>query len=186
MFAREFMHHFPLLPVEEDGRLHDIQLRENFIERIFVYNRWRSLSEGKKTRGGLVDFHTAHKLQIMSHSETHYRAMGRLVAHAKEKPIGTLYEKHEKLLLAALRLKTTVKKNLNVLLHMLGYFKKQLSSDERKEMLEIIEQYRSSSVPLIVPITLLNHYVRKYKVQYLAEQYYLHPHPLDLKLRNHA
>jgi uncharacterized protein YbgA (DUF1722 family)/uncharacterized protein YbbK (DUF523 family) len=186
MFAREFMRHFPLLPVEEDGRLHDIHLRENFIERLFVYNRWRSLLADQKSRGGLVGFHTAHKLQIMSHSETHYRAMGRLVAHAKEQPIGTLYEEYEKLLVGSLRLKTTVKKNINVLLHMLGYFKKQLSSDEKKEMLEVVEQYRNGYVPLIVPVTLVNHYVRKYKVKYLAEQYYLHPHPLDLKLRNHA
>ena len=186
MFAREFMQHFPLLPVEEDGRLHDIHLRENFIERIFVCNRWRSLLAGKRTRGELVGFHTAHKLQIMSHSETHYRAMGRLVAHAKEKAIGTLYEEYEQSLVAALRLKTTVKKNINVLLHMLGYFKKQLSADEKMEMLEVVEQYRNGTVPLIVPITLVNHYVRKYEVQYLAGQYYLHPHPLDLKLRNHA
>jgi len=186
MFAREFMQHFPLLPVEEDGRLHDIHLRENFIERIFVYNRWRSLLTGGKTRGELVRFHTVHKLQIMSHSETHYRAMGRLVAHAKEKPIGALCEEYEKLLVAALSLKTTVKKNINVLLHMLGYFKKQLSGNEKKEMLEIVDQYRNGYVPLIVPITLVNHYVRKYEVQYLAGQYYLHPHPLDLKLRNHA
>jgi len=186
MFAREFMQHFPLLPVEEDGRLHDIHLRENFIERIFVYNRWRSLLAGKKTRGELVGFHTVHKLQILAHSETHYRAMGRLVAHAKEKQIGTLYAEYENLLVAALRLKTTVKKNINVLLHMLGYFKKKLSGDEKKEMLEVVEQYRNGHVPLIVPVTLVNHYVRKYQVQYLAEQYYLHPHPLDLKLRNHA
>lgn len=186
MFAREFMQHFPLLPVEEDGRLQDIHVRENFIERIFVYNRWRSLIAGKKTRGGLVAFHTAHKLQILSHSETHYRAMGRLVAHAKEKPNGALYEEYEKLLVAALRLKTTVKKNINVLLHMLGYFKKQLNRDEKQEMLEVVEQYRNGYIPLIVPTTLVNHYVRKYEVQYLAGQYYLHPHPLDLKLRNHA
>jgi uncharacterized protein YbgA (DUF1722 family)/uncharacterized protein YbbK (DUF523 family) len=186
MFAREFMRHFPLLPVEEDGRLHDIRLRENFIERIFAYNHWRSLVAGQKTRGVLVAFHTAHKLQILSHSETHYRAMGRLVAHAREKPIEKLYEDYEKLLAAAFRLKTTVKKNINVLLHILGYFKKQLSTDEKREMLEVVEQYRNGHVPLIVPVTLVNHYVRKYEVQYLAEQYYLHPHPLDLKLRNHA
>ena len=186
MFAREFMRHFPLLPVEEDGRLHDVRLRENFIERMFAYNRWRSLLSGKKTRGELVGFHTTHKLQILSHSEIHYRAMGRLVAHGQEKPIGMLYAEYEKLLVAALQLKTTVKKNINVLLHILGYFKKQLSAEEKKEMLEVIDQYRNGYVPLIVPITLVNHYVRKYEVQYLAGQFYLHPHPLDLKLRNHA
>jgi uncharacterized protein YbgA (DUF1722 family)/uncharacterized protein YbbK (DUF523 family) len=186
MFAREFMQHFPLLPVEEDGRLHDIHLRENFIERIFVYSRWRSLIAGRKTVGELVGFHTAHKLQILSHSEIHYRAMGRLVARAREKPIGTLYEEYEKLLGAVFRLKTTVKKNINVLSHILGYFKRQLSSDEKKEMLEVVDQYRNGLVPLTVPLTLVNHYVRKYEVQYLAGQFYLHPHPLDLKLRNHA
>ncbi len=186
MFAREFMNHFPLLPVEEDGRLHDIGIRENFIQRIFAYNRWRSLLAENKSLGGLVAFHTKHKLLIMSHSETHYREMGRLVAHGKENQLSEVFTKYEKMLLEALRLKTTVKKNINVLTHMLGYFKKVLSSDEKKEMLDIIEQYRHQYIPLIVPVTLINHYVRKYDDKYLAGQYYLSPHPLELKLRNHA
>jgi uncharacterized protein YbgA (DUF1722 family)/uncharacterized protein YbbK (DUF523 family) len=186
MFARAFMDHFPLLPVEDEGRLHDMPLRENFVERIFVCGRWRDLVAGNRTRGGLVDFHTRHKLLIMSHSEKHYRALGVLVAHAKERSVDALFEEYEKMLMEALRLKATVNKNCNVLLHMLGYFKKTLSGDEKQEVLEVVDQYKSGYVPLIVPVTLISHFVRKYAVDYLALQYYLRPHPIELKLRNHA
>ena len=180
------MNHFPLLPVEDEGRLHDPRLRENFIEQIFVFRRWRSLLAQKKSRGGLVEFHTSHKLLIMSHSEKHYRVMGRLVAQSKNFSLKEVFNQYESMLMEALRLKTTIKKNTNVLLHMMGYFKTNLSADEKRELLEIIEQYRSEYVPLIVPITLINHYVRKYGQDYLAKQYYLHPHPVELKLRNHV
>jgi len=186
LFAREFMAQFPLMPVEDDGRLHDIGLRENFIERIFVIKRWRDLKTTHMTRGGLVDFHTRHKLLIMSHSEKHYRDMGRLVSQAKTMPLESIFDEYEKMLMTGLRYKTTVKKNINVLLHMLGYFKKSLSGDEKMEVLEIIEQYRNETIPLIVPMTLFNHFIRKYGVEYLRNQYYLAPHPIELKLRNHA
>jgi len=172
--------------VEDDGRLHDIGLRENFIERIFVTKRWRDLKTRQMTRGGLVDFHTRHKLLIMSHSEKHYRDMGRLVSLAKTMPLTSIFDEYEKMLMTGLKFKTTVKKNINVLLHMLGYFKKSLSGDEKMEMLEIIEQYRHEAIPLIVPMTLFNHFIRKYGVEYLRDQYYLAPHPIELKLRNHA
>jgi len=186
MFARAFMEHFPLLPVEEDGRLHDLKLRENFIERIFAFKRWREGLEEKQNRGGLVDFHTRHKMLILSHSPAHHRLMGKLVARAKEVPLKELYEEYQKLFLEALRLKATPKKNANVLTHILGYFKEYLSGDEKQELLEIIDLYRQGTVPLIVPITLVNHYVRKYNQPYLKEQCYLHPHPLELQLRNHV
>jgi uncharacterized protein YbgA (DUF1722 family)/uncharacterized protein YbbK (DUF523 family) len=186
MFARAFMDHFPLLPVEEDGRLHDIRWRENFIQRIFSYNRWRKVRQEKRTPSALIDFHTTHKLFILSHSEKHYRALGRLVAHAHEKTIDDLFDEYEKMLLSALQLCATIKKNINVLQHMLGYFKKRISSDEKQELLEAIEQYRSAYIPLVVPVTLMNHYVRKYEVKYLAGQCYLQPHPIELMLRNHA
>ena len=186
MFARAFMDHFPLVPTEEDGRLNDALLRENFIERIFAFRRWRQMAAEKKSRGNLVAFHTAHKLQIMSHSIKIYREMGRLVAHAKELDSQSLYEKYETLFMQALTLKATVKKNVNVLQHMAGYFKKQLSRDEKQELQEIITQYHREYVPLIVPVTLFNHYIRKHDQQYLQNQYYLHPHPIELKLRNRA
>jgi uncharacterized protein YbgA (DUF1722 family)/uncharacterized protein YbbK (DUF523 family) len=186
MFARAFMEHFPLLPVEDDGRLHDPKLRENFIERIFAFKRWRERLEEKQSRGGLVDFHTRHKMLILSHSPQHHRMMGKLVAQTKDFPIRELYERYQKLLMEALRLKTTPKKNTNVLTHILGYFKESLSGDEKQELLEIIDLYRQGTIPLIVPVTLINHYVRKYNQPYLKEQYYLHPHPLELQLRNHV
>ena len=186
LFARAFMARFPLIPVEEEGRLHDAALRENFIERIFALKRWRQVTEMKKSRGNIVAFHTEHKLQIMSHSLQHYRDMGRLVAQVKEIPLDSLYDQYETMFMQALSLKATVKKNVNVLQHMAGYFKKELSKDEKQELQEIIEQYHQNYTPLIVPITLVNHYVRKYEQEYLRKQYYLNPHPIELKLRNRA
>ena len=186
MFARIFMEHFPLLPVEEDGRLHDIRLRENFIERIFALKRWRDLLGEKKSRGRLVAFHTQHKLLILSHSQKHSRILGKLVAAAKSISPTQLYPQYQALFLEALKLKTTVKKNINVLQHMMGYFKKQLSADEKQELLETFDQYREGYIPLIVPLTLISHYVRKYDQPYLKQQIYLNPHPVELKLRNHA
>jgi len=186
LFARVFMDHFPLIPVEDEGRLHDLRLRENFIESIFVLKRWRACLAKRKTRGALVQFHTKHKLLIMSHSVLHYRAMGKLVAEAKGRSLKVLFDKYQGLLIAALRLKTTVKKNANVLQHMMGYFKKNFSADEKQEFLEAFNLYRQGHVPLIVPVTLINHYVRKYDQPHLKEQIYLRPHPIELQLRNHA
>jgi uncharacterized protein YbgA (DUF1722 family)/uncharacterized protein YbbK (DUF523 family) len=186
MFARAFMDHFPLIPVEEDGRLHDIRLRENFIELIFALKRWRELLDHHQSRGKLVAFHTQHKLLILSHSQKHSTIVGKLVAEAKNIPAEQLYSQYQMFFMEALRLKTTIKKNINVLQHMMGYFKRQLSADEKQELLETIDLYRSEYIPLIVPVTLIKHYVRKYDQTYLQQQLYLNPHPLELKLRNHA
>jgi uncharacterized protein YbgA (DUF1722 family)/uncharacterized protein YbbK (DUF523 family) len=186
IFARIFMDHFPLLPVEDEGRLHDPGLRENFIERIFTLKRWREVLGTKESRGNVVDFHTKHKLLILSHSPKHYQAMGKLVAKAKDLPLIELYQKYQTLLMESLYLKTSPKKNANVLQHLMGYFKEQLSSDEKQELLEVIDLYRKEIIPLIVPITLINHYVRKYGQPYLKKQIYLNPHPLELQLRNHV
>jgi uncharacterized protein YbgA (DUF1722 family)/uncharacterized protein YbbK (DUF523 family) len=186
MFAKIFMDHFPLLPVEEEGRLHDPNLRENFIERIFILKRWREALTKKESRGIVVNFHTKHKLLILSHSPKHYQTMGKLVAKAKELPIKELYQQYQTILMEALQLKTTPKKNANVLQHMMGYFKEQLSADEKQELLEVIDNYRQEYIPFIVPITLVQHYVRKYDQPYLKEQVYLNPHPLELQLRNHV
>lgn len=186
LFARVFMDYFPLLPVEEEGRLHDVGLRENFIERIFVLKRWRELLEDGMSRSRLIDFHTRHKLLILSHSQKHYRLMGHLVAHLKEYPLDGFYKRYEALLMEAFALTATPRKHANVLQHMMGYFKKQLSSDEKQELLESISRYRAGLVPLIVPLTLINHYVRKYDQPYLRGQLYLNPHPIELQLRNHV
>jgi uncharacterized protein YbgA (DUF1722 family)/uncharacterized protein YbbK (DUF523 family) len=186
IFARIFMAHFPLVPVADEARLYNPELRENFIERIFVYKRWRELLAEKKTRGNLTEFHTRHKLLILSHSPGLYRTMGKLVGEAESMSISERYDKYQDFLSQALKLKTTPGKNANVLQHMAGYFKKQLSSDEKQELAEAIGQYQQGNAPLIVPLTLINHYTRKYDQPYLKKQYYLQPHPAELLLRNHA
>ncbi|OGG06565.1 MAG: hypothetical protein A3F83_14265 [Candidatus Glassbacteria bacterium RIFCSPLOWO2_12_FULL_58_11] len=186
IWARMFMERFPLLPVEEEGRLHDPELRENFIERIFVLKRWREIIRAGKTLGSLVRFHTRHKLLIMSHSVELYRRLGKLVAEGKKYDPEKLFLDYFELLNKALVLKTTVKKNVNVLQHLQGYFKQHLSADEKQELLEVIRAYAAGRLPLIVPVTLINHFVRRYGQSYLREQYYLNPHPLELKLRTHV
>jgi uncharacterized protein YbgA (DUF1722 family)/uncharacterized protein YbbK (DUF523 family) len=186
VFARIFMERFPLIPVEEDGRLHDPILRENFIDRIFTYRRYRESTEGKNRIGNLVDFHTRCKLLLMAHSPKHLQRMGNLIANAKKLPMMDLFKDYEKLLMETMALKPSTAKHTNVLHHAMGYFKKTLSADEKQELLEIIDEYRKGLIPLIVPVTLLSHYVRKYGEPYLKEQTYLNSHPLELQLRNHV
>jgi uncharacterized protein YbgA (DUF1722 family)/uncharacterized protein YbbK (DUF523 family) len=186
MFARAFMEHFPLLPVEEDGRLHDPKLRENFIETIFVLKRWRESLDPRPTRGAFVEFHTRHKLLIMAHSPQHMRQMGKMIAGIKSHSLDDFRLQYQRILMDALRLKTTRRKNTDVLFHVMGFFKKQIGPDEKLELVETIENYRLGHIPLIVPVTLISHYVRKYDEPYLKEQYFLHPHPLELQLRNHV
>lgn len=186
LFAQAFMKHFPHLPVEEDGRMHDPCLRENFIESVFVFKRWRDLLAEGRHAAGLVDFHTRHKLLLLSHSPELYRTMGKLVAQAGQLPFDQVTKDYQSLLMKAMRLRATASKHVNVLQHLLGYFKRQLSADEKQETLALIDLFRQGRVPLIVPVTLINHYVRKYHEPYLSRQYYLQPHPIELQLRNHA
>jgi len=186
LFASMFMKQFPLLPVEDDGRMHDPILRENFITRVFTMKRWRDMLAKGKTTGNLVKFHTQHKLLLMSCSVEAYRTLGKMVATAAKHKPEQLFDGYLTQLLKALSLKSTIKKNINVLQHALGYFKKDLSADEKQECLGLFESYRDGHVPRIVPITLLNHYVRKYDKQYLASQVYLNQHPTELRLLNHA
>jgi uncharacterized protein YbgA (DUF1722 family) len=186
LFARKFVQSFPLVPVEEDGRLSDEPIRENFIERIFVYKRWRDILEKERHPRYLMEFHTRHKYLIMAHSSKHYQSMGKHVANVTKSNISDDYRTYEHLLSEALALKATTAKHVNVLHHIAGYFKTSLSMDEKQELIELIGHYKSGFIPLIVPITILNHYVRKYDQPYLKEQVYLNPHPLELKLRNHT
>lgn len=185
LFARAFSERFPLLPMEEEGRLNDARLRENFIEKVFAYSRWRDYERNDGSLRGLVEFHTRHKLQLMAHSPEYYRKLGNLVASAKTDLAATrqLYLAE---MMKALSLFATVKKNVNVMQHIMGYFKKELTHDEKEEMLELIGDYHRGTVPMIVPLTMLNHFIRKYNQPYLKEQYYLHPHPDELSLRNHV
>ena len=186
IFAGAFLKRFPWLPVEEDGRLNDPVLRENFIERVFVYRRWREMELSGGGVKELVTFHADHKLLILSHSPKHLTALGRLVANPDRKRLPALTEAYFQLLMEALKLTATARKQTNVLQHMAGYFKKSLAADQKRELGELIERYRQGLLPLIVPVTLIAHYVRLYDEPYLKRQVYLTPHPVELMLRNHA
>lgn len=185
LFAAAFIKKFPLAPVEDEVRLHDPGVRENFIERVFVYHKWQELVRNGCTAADLIEFHTRHKYLIMAHSPTHLAALGKMVANIGNKG-AEMVEIYCKVLMEALRLTATAARNTNVLHHIMGYFKKQLDQLEKEELLEIIDQYRRGLIPLIVPVTLLNHYILKYDQPYLMKQYYLNPHPVELMLRNHV
>lgn len=185
IFAKAFMDHFPHIPVEEEGRLNDPVLRENFIEAIFTLGRFRDLNSERKTVGKLVKFHTEHKLLLLSHSRKFYTEMGRLVAAGKFLTPAKLYESYGSLLVRALKVKATRKKNADVLMHAMGYFKKDLNHEEKAELLEHITMYKDGQLPLVVPLTLIRHYIMKYDQPYLKEQVYFHPHPLEVMMRNH-
>jgi uncharacterized protein YbgA (DUF1722 family)/uncharacterized protein YbbK (DUF523 family) len=186
IFGGAFMRYFPLIPVIDDGRLYNPNLRENFIEQVLIYNRWETfIKNGPKIRD-LIAFHTNLKLLIFSHSSKHYSTLGKLVAQAKKYQPDVLYSEYIRILMDGLRLFATIKKNTNVLLHIAGYFKKQLTPEDKRELLEVIDQYHKGYIPLIVPIVLINHYVRKLDEPYLKTQFFLNPHPVELMLRNHV
>jgi uncharacterized protein YbgA (DUF1722 family)/uncharacterized protein YbbK (DUF523 family) len=186
IFTKAFMDHFPMIPVEEEGRLQDPVLREMFVERVFTLRRLRDRIRQGKTRGNLVEFHTDHKLLLLAHGRTRYTEMGTLVAHAKEHTLEELYRRYLHLLMDTLRLRTSPAKCTDVLVHMMGHIRHCLSSDEKQELLDVIGWYRNRLVPLVVPVTLIRHYARKYDVAYLKRQVFLHPHPVELMLRNHV
>jgi uncharacterized protein YbgA (DUF1722 family)/uncharacterized protein YbbK (DUF523 family) len=185
-FAEALMARFPRLPVEEEGRLSDPRLRDNFVERVFAYVRVRALFAARWTVGDLVRFHTAHKMALLAHSTEMYTELGRLVARAKSLDRGDVETRYRELFMDALAKMATARKHTNVLLHMAGHFKELLESDGKQELLTNIEDYRIGLVPLVVPLTLIKHHVRRHKVEYLAGQVYLDPHPKELMLRNHV
>jgi len=183
LYARDLRHAWPLLPVEEEGRLHDAHLRENFITRVLVYHRWQQLLAEGLTPGKLVAFHARHKLLIMAHNQAAYRRLGSMMAQAPQ-----WVEQHPVYfaeVMGALSRCATNKNHANVLTHLLGYLKKHLDSADKQELLETINAYRLAQLPLIVPITLLNHHFRRHPHPYICDQIYLHPHPAELMLRNH-
>jgi uncharacterized protein YbgA (DUF1722 family) len=174
----------PQLPFEEEGRLMDPVLRENFIERVYVYHRWREACGARLTAQRLVEFHTRHKFIVLAHDETVYRSLGRLVAGAGRGSLEALGARYIAALMTGLRKTATRARNTNVLQHIFGFFKKQLGAEDKREMGEIIDNYRRGRVPLIVPITMIRHYLRRFPVAWLSAQYYLAPHPDELMLRN--
>ncbi|MCP9456702.1 MAG: DUF523 and DUF1722 domain-containing protein [Nitrospira sp.] len=186
LFAQAFMTKFPLIPVEEEGRLCDPAIRENFIERVFCYQRFRQLVRAGVTRQAMVRFHTIHKYLLLAHSPQDYEKLGRLVAQAHRYGPKELAVKYGALFMKALAVKATVRKHVNVLHHLAGHFKDRLRTAEKSELLSVIGDYRLGLTPLIVPLTLIKHYVQLFDVGYVRDQIYLNPHPKELMLRNHV
>jgi uncharacterized protein YbgA (DUF1722 family)/uncharacterized protein YbbK (DUF523 family) len=186
VFARAFMANFPLVPVEEEARLNDPSIRENFIERLFCYRRWQDFLAARITRGTLIEFHTRHKLLLLAHSRDHYRPLGRLAADAKAHSVSELTRRYGTAFMNALKVKSTVRKHVDVLQHMLGYFKRELDPQSKRDLLGMIDDYHRGLLPLVVPLTLVKHYVRLFSIPYLQNQVYLNPHPKELMLRNHV
>ncbi len=182
-FTRVLRERLPLLPVEEEGRLHDPALRESFVERIFAYARWKAALQGGMTRGRLVEFHTAHKLTLLAHSPSAYRRLGALVGGLRGRAIASVAAEYGAGLMEALRVPATRGRHTNVLQHAAGYFRDRLDAEDRKELEGVVADYRRGLVPLIVPLTLLRHHLRRSPVPYLAGQVYLDPEPRELRLR---
>jgi uncharacterized protein YbgA (DUF1722 family)/uncharacterized protein YbbK (DUF523 family) len=186
VFARAFMERFPLIPVEEERRLCDVAVRDNFIERLFSYQRWRTLSAGTVTRQAIVEFHTVHKYALLAHSRPHYQALGRLVARAARLRPTDLPQRYGALFMEALKVKATTRKHVDVLNHLVGHFKTKLRPAERAELDEAIADYHADFVPLVVPLSLVKHYATMLDIGYIRNQVYLNPHPKELMLRNHV
>jgi uncharacterized protein YbgA (DUF1722 family)/uncharacterized protein YbbK (DUF523 family) len=185
-FAAVLLDRLPLLPVEEEGRLNDLGLRESFVERVFAYRRLRDLLGRRFGLDELVRFHTAEKLLVLAHDPEAYRKLGRLVARAKEARRGELADAYATMYMAALAKPATRGRHANVLQHMAGYVKELATRDERAELADAIADYRRGLVPLVVPVTLVKHHVRRHGIDHLAGQRYLEPHPRELMLRNHV
>jgi uncharacterized protein YbgA (DUF1722 family)/uncharacterized protein YbbK (DUF523 family) len=186
IFAAVLMQNMPLLPLEEEGRLNDPKVRENFIVRVFCHYRWQKLLRPPFRLGSLVEFHTQHKFLLMAHSEKYLRELGKLVAAAKSYKSKDLLEIYANLFFAALRRAATTRKHANVLQHIAGYFKNHLEARDKEELQATISDYRSGLLPLIVPLTLIKHYLNKFEMAYIQHQVYLKPHPKELMLLNHV
>ena len=186
LFAAEFMRQHPLVPVEEEGRLNDAKLRENFVERVFAYHRAKKVFEGRWKRGQVVAFHSKEKYFLLAHSPKHYRELGKLVAAIAEYKPADFRETYLTLYMEALATKATVKRHVNALQHIAGHLKKIISPEQNKRIHHVIDDFGDGLVPLVVPMTLLRHYIDLLDVHYVKDQIYLNPHPKELMLRNHV
>jgi uncharacterized protein YbgA (DUF1722 family)/uncharacterized protein YbbK (DUF523 family) len=184
IFARAVQEANPLLPVEEEGRLNDPGLRENFISRVLVYARWQALRRQPLSKKGIIDFHTRHKLLLLAHSPSAYRELGGLLARLDNASLDALADRYIERLMQVLKTQASRKRHVNVLQHLLGYLRKQVDDANRADLANVIDDYRRGLVPLVVPVTLLQHHFRRNPNPYISRQVYLNPHPRELMLRN--
>lgn len=182
MFVALLKQHFPFLPIEEDGRLNDKGLKESFFVRVMAHNAFRERVLAEPSIHHLVQFHSDHKLLLMAYKPELYRQLGRVVANASKSELQTLLVEYQTLFMQALTRTASRKKHSNVLMHIQGYFKKQLNKSEKAELSQEIEHYRLGYVPLHAPLTLLKHHLMAYPNDYLLKQVYLQPFPLELGL----
>ncbi|MDU4388782.1 MAG: 2-thiouracil desulfurase family protein, partial [Klebsiella michiganensis] len=184
IYTRLLMETFPWLPVEEDGRLHDPHLRENFVERIYALHELHALRDGGLTRGGLIAFHSRYKLLLLAHSQPLYRELGRFVAAINDwSSLEDFFCEYRLRLMALMSHPATRRNHTNVLMHVQGYFRKQLNGRQRQELASLIDRYRQGTQPLLAPVTLLKHYMAEFPDAYLAGQRYFDPWPETLRLR---
>jgi uncharacterized protein YbgA (DUF1722 family)/uncharacterized protein YbbK (DUF523 family) len=186
LFAAEFAARNPLLPVEEEGRLNDPHLRENFIERIFALHRLKKVFAGRWQRGALIEFHAREKYLLMAHHPQGLKQLGQLAAAVAQHSPAAFRDRYMAAYMAILAKPATVRKHANTLQHIAGYLRTHVSDEERRRVLAVVDDYRVGLVPLIVPMTLIRHYIELHDVAYVNRQVYLNPHPRELMLRNHV
>ena len=184
IYARILMDNYPYLPVEEEGRLGDPVLRENFIKRVFVFHHWRQVEKQGFTMARLTDFHAQYKYVLLSHDQQRTRALGKQLAQAEKREMQEFAQRYFTELMAILKIRATPKSHVNVLQHLQGFLKDVLDRDDKQELVEIIEDYRAGQLPLIVPITLLRHHFRRHPKPFVERSRYLSPHPSELMLLN--
>lgn len=184
IYAGRMMQNLPHLPVEEEGRLGDAVLRENFIQRVFALRRWHEMSAAGLSVSSLVEFHARHKLILMSHEQSSYRSLGQLVAKTTRDNLQENARQYLLQFMDALKMRATRGNHVNVLQHIQGYLKTDLDADDKQELVQTIANYRLGLLPLIVPITLLNHYFRKFPDDYISNSWYMNPYPAEMKLQN--
>lgn len=186
LFAAEFMRRHPLVPVEEEGRLHDPRLRENFLERIFAFHRLKQAFDGRWPRGRIVAFHSREKYLLLAHSPRHYKELGQLVARVADRKPTAFRDRYMTIYMTALTVLATPRRHVNALMHLAGHLRGHISPAEQKRCLAVIDEFGAGIVPLVVPMTLLRHYIELHEITYVRDQVYLNPHPKELMLRNHV
>ncbi|MGB5643952.1 MAG: DUF523 and DUF1722 domain-containing protein [Gammaproteobacteria bacterium] len=184
LFASSLIKAMPWLPVEEEGRLNDVVLRENFIQRVFVFYRWQQMMQKSLSAAALMEFHQRHKFILLAHDEEEYRKLGPLIASVKKENLQQTADEYLLRMMTCLKARASRKRHSNVLMHVMGFLKNKITSDDKQELIEILDNYRSGRVPLIVPITLMRHHLRRYPDEYISSQYYMSPYPEELMLRN--
>lgn len=184
LFAAALMSAMPWLPVEEEGRLNDPMLRENFIERVFVYYRWQKMMHEGLTVSSLMEFHQRHKFILLAHDEQEYRKLGPLIANINKDTLNEVADEYLLRMMTSLKARSSRKRHTNVLMHVMGFLKNRIDSDDKQEMIEVMDNYRHGKVPLIVPVTLMRHHLRRFPDEYISSQYYMAPYPEELMLRN--